>query len=90
MLKKNTGEEVQAVFVGSAKSKWANLEKILALANQLGVKRQILYLGYVEQEDMYSLYKLATALVMPTFPGPTNIPVLEAFAWLALRQIDHQ
>jgi len=80
LIKKKKGEEVPAVFVGSAESKWANLEEILGLAKDLGVENQILYLGYVDQEDMFPLYKLATVLVMPTFPGPTNIPVLEAFA----------
>jgi glycosyltransferase involved in cell wall biosynthesis len=35
----------------------------------------------VPDEDMSSLYGGAVALVMPTFFGPTNIPVLEAWAF---------
>ena len=80
LIKQNTAAQIPAVFVGSAQSLWSNLEQVMDLADQLGVKRQIMHLGYVENEEMHPLYSLATALVMPTFPGPTNIPVLEAFA----------
>jgi glycosyltransferase involved in cell wall biosynthesis len=37
-------------------------------------------LGYVADDDMPGLYASAVALAMPTFFGPTNIPVLEAWA----------
>ena len=37
--------------------------------------------GYVPDEDMSGLYAGAVALTMPTFFGPTNIPVLEAWAY---------
>jgi len=49
------------------------------LAEQLGVRDLVHYLGYVPDEDMPVLYSMATALTMPTFFGPTNIPVLEAW-----------
>ncbi len=47
----------------------------------LGVENQIHYLGYVPDEDMSGIYARAAALVMPTFFGPTNIPILEAWAF---------
>lgn len=37
-------------------------------------------LGYVSNEQMTYLYKHATAMFMPSFFGPTNIPPLEAMA----------
>lgn len=37
-------------------------------------------LGYIPSEDMAPLYAASTMLVMPTFFGPTNIPIMEAFA----------
>ena len=37
-------------------------------------------LGELPGEDVAPLYAGAVALVMPTFFGPTNIPVLEAWA----------
>jgi glycosyltransferase involved in cell wall biosynthesis len=49
-------------------------------ARRLGVYQQVRYLGFIPDEDMSALYCDAAGLVMPTFFGPTNIPVLEAFA----------
>ncbi len=56
-------------------------QNVLRLARQLGVQDLVHYLGYVPDADMPVLYLLATALVMPTFFGPTNIPVLEAWTF---------
>ena len=50
-------------------------------AVKLGVKKNIIHLGYVEDNDMSVLYHEAEALVMPTFFGPTNIPILEAWTF---------
>lgn len=36
-------------------------------------------LGYVPQADIAPIYSAATVLAMPTFFGPTNIPIVEAF-----------
>lgn len=55
-------------------------QNALSLADQLGVTDLIHYLGYVDDEEMAPLYSQAAALAMPTFFGPTNIPVLEAWA----------
>ena len=54
-------------------------EDVLLAASRLGVSDQVHYLGYVPDEDMAALYAESTALVMPTFFGPTNIPVIEAW-----------
>jgi glycosyltransferase involved in cell wall biosynthesis len=54
--------------------------EVMSLSAQLGLKRDIRHLGYVPDEDMSALYAEAVALIMPTFFGPTNIPVLEAWA----------
>src|SRR5262245_45175572 len=51
------------------------------LAARLGLQDNLQYLGYVADEDMSGLYAEAAALVMPTFFGPTNIPILEAWAF---------
>ncbi|RLJ07200.1 MAG: hypothetical protein DRP16_03925 [Candidatus Aenigmatarchaeota archaeon] len=53
---------------------------MINLAKALKVEGQIIDLEYVESKRMRSLYEMATALVMPTFLGPTNLPILEAFA----------
>jgi glycosyltransferase involved in cell wall biosynthesis len=56
-------------------------KKAMILAEQLGVKDLVRYLGYIPDEDMPFLYAMAKALTMPTFFGPTNIPFLEAWAF---------
>ena len=70
---------IHAVFVGSKMDKWGGFKKAMDLARDLNVINQVHYLGYVENEEMSALYKLAIGLVMPTFFGPSNIPYLEAF-----------
>ena len=75
LLKDNIN--LKAVFSGSNQG---NLNYVLEYAKNIGVRNHIKYLGYVPGEDIYSLYKQALALVMPTYFGPTNIPPLEAFA----------
>ena len=75
LLKDNIN--LKAVFSGSNQG---NLNYVLEYAKNIGVRNHIEYLGYVPGEDIYSLYKQALALVMPTYFGPTNIPPLEAFS----------
>lgn len=67
---------IDAVFSGSDKG---NLDYVLEYAKKKGVSHLVKYIGFVPDEDIYSLYKNALALVMPTYFGPTNIPPLEAF-----------
>lgn len=67
---------ITAVFSGSDKG---NLAYVLDYANKKGVSHLVKYIGFVPDEEIYSLYKNALALVMPTYFGPTNIPPLEAF-----------
>jgi glycosyltransferase involved in cell wall biosynthesis len=76
-LLKNKGIYLTAVFSGSDKG---NLNHVLEYAKEKRVIDLIKYIGFVPDEDIYSLYKNALALVMPTYFGPTNIPPLEAFA----------
>ncbi len=76
-LLKNKGIYLTAVFSGSDKG---NLNHVLEYAKKKGVIDLIKYIGFAPDEDIYSLYKNALALVMPTYFGPTNIPPLEAFA----------
>lgn len=58
----------------------ATFQDVMALAVKLDVADQVRYLGFVPDHDMASLYGGARALLMPTFFGPTNIPILEAWS----------
>lgn len=75
-IKQERGTEIPIVFVGSRKNAYKQTMKRIS---ELGLSRQVFYLGYVPEEDMVGLYRTAHALVMPTFFGPSNIPQLEAF-----------
>jgi glycosyltransferase involved in cell wall biosynthesis len=58
----------------------ATFDEAMAAAARLGVADQIHYLGFVPDSDMAPLYAATQALLMPTFFGPTNIPILEAWS----------
>jgi glycosyltransferase involved in cell wall biosynthesis len=52
---------------------------VMAAIDDFGLKRQILCLGYVTQQDLQAIYQLAIALVMPSLFESVSIPVYEAF-----------
>lgn len=68
---------VKLVFSGSDKG---NLEYIKQVIGELNLDTEVIITGFVDTETLYTFYKNAIALVMPTFLGPTNIPLLEAQA----------
>lgn len=76
LLKEKHHIELHAVFSGSDKG---NLNHVLAVAESLGIKHLVKYVGFVSNEEIPYLYKQSLALVMPTYFGPTNLPPLEAF-----------
>lgn len=79
LLKEKYNVEISAVFIGSPKRDSKGiLTKITKLIEELKVHEQILYLGYLSEQEVIALYKKATALVFPSLIGPTNIPPLEA------------
>ncbi len=77
LLKTSRDLQVHLVLTGSKRHKY---RRLVQLSTELSLTDQIHFLGYVPDEDLYPLYRLALALVMPTFFGPTNIPILEAWA----------
>jgi glycosyltransferase involved in cell wall biosynthesis/Flp pilus assembly protein TadD len=86
MLKVRKKTDIPLVLVGShvgikPEGREIVFQNTLSLAGQLGVTDLIHYPGYVPDEDMPPLYSMATLLVMPTFFGPTNIPIIEAWAF---------
>jgi glycosyltransferase involved in cell wall biosynthesis len=55
-------------------------EKIDATIVASGLGAQVSIIGFVESSELGALYRGASALVMPSYFGPTNIPPLEAWA----------
>jgi glycosyltransferase involved in cell wall biosynthesis len=80
-IRHERGVEIPLVLCGSHSGalRERTYREVMRLAQTLGVSRQVHDLGYVPDRDMSGLYAAAEALVMPTFFGPTNIPVLEAW-----------
>lgn len=76
ILKSEFLAEVDLVFAGGHSLEFSNLQ---SMAASLEIGGQVHFLGYVPDEDIYPLYRLALALVMPTYFGPTNIPIIEAW-----------
>jgi glycosyltransferase involved in cell wall biosynthesis len=74
-ISKQSGFIFNCVFVGGVKN---NFNNILNLVKNLDLEDQFYFLGYVEEQDMYSLYKNALATTYVSILGPTNIPPLEA------------
>jgi glycosyltransferase involved in cell wall biosynthesis len=70
---------IPAVFVGSRENTYSSYPELQELIKASGLEDSVHYLGYVDNDEMGCLYKLAEMLVMPTYFGPTNIPYLEAF-----------
>ena len=64
------------VLVGS---NTGNLEYIKQLAEDLGIEKQIHYLGYVARDELLAFYCGAFSLVYISLFGPENLPPLEAF-----------
>lgn len=55
-----------------------NLRHIAQLVKDLYLSDYVIFTGFVDIKEIHAFYLNATALVMPTLLGPTNMPLLEA------------
>jgi glycosyltransferase involved in cell wall biosynthesis len=76
LIRKRYKEEIPLILVGSQKG---NFKNTMRRITDLNLDNQISWLGYVPKKDMLYLYKLATALVMPTLFESVSMPIWEAF-----------
>lgn len=67
--------DINLVLVGSNKN---GSRHIMQFIQDSHLQNHVTTLGFVKNEEVVYLYKKATALIMPTYFGPTNIPTLEA------------
>jgi glycosyltransferase involved in cell wall biosynthesis len=68
---------IHAVFCGKDAG---NKDFVRRRVDDLGLKGQVHFLGFVGESEIPHLYSNALSLVMPSYFGPTNIPPFEAFA----------
>jgi len=80
LLREKRGVEIPVVFVGPKQQRWGEFKRVMCLVKTQRMENQVRYLGYVPAKDIPSLYFMATALIIPTFFGPTNLPVYEAWS----------
>lgn len=67
--------EYKLVFTGSDKGNKKYIEEFTVKS---GLSSNVVFTGFINNETLYTLYKNATAMVMPSFLGPTNMPLIEA------------
>ena len=71
--------EPTIVFVGSVKEEnRAYFDSLLKLIDLFALSTRVKILGYVSQGHIPAFYKGALLTVMPTFAGPTNLPIIES------------
>ncbi len=63
------------VLTGSDKG---NKDYIRKVCRDLDIEKNVLFPGFVDNETMVGIYSHASAMIMPSLLGPTNMPLLEA------------
>jgi glycosyltransferase involved in cell wall biosynthesis len=76
-LRDREGKKPTLVLVGSDKSNESHVRRVVEAC---GLREQVIFLGFVEPQDLIGLYRGALMLVYPSMGGPENLPPLEAFA----------
>lgn len=69
-------ELCKLVLTGSDKG---NYSHIVNVSKELGIFDRIVFTGFVNNLEIYTFYKNSISIVMPTFLGPTNMPLIEAY-----------
>ena len=75
-LEQQYGLRIGAIFSGGDQG---NLAYVKSYVRKLDLEDRVLFVGFVENEEIPELYRQSVALVMPSYFGPTNLPPLEAF-----------
>jgi glycosyltransferase involved in cell wall biosynthesis len=68
--------DLKLVLTGKKRDEY---QTVMAAVDRLGLGDRVIHLGYVAQDDLQTIYRLATALVMPSLFESVSIPIYEAF-----------
>ena len=75
ILKEKEKILVSVYLSGSEKG---NKEYIIEMAKELGIEDQVLFTGFLSDEEMKYMYTHATAMIYSSLLGPNNMPPIEA------------
>jgi glycosyltransferase involved in cell wall biosynthesis len=67
--------DIKLILTGSEKRNGSYIEEVIS-SNEL--TKYIINLGFIDITELKWLYQNSSGLVMPTFLGPTNMPLIEA------------
>ena len=74
--------KVKLVMVGKALTddSLAQVKEINQIIKKLGLQKQVIKTGYVSENDLISIYNLASLTILPSFYEGFGLPVLESMA----------
>lgn len=75
----NNNFPVDLVLTGSKKADFSTFDMVQNYIKTSNLNNVVKYFGYVSYDELSYLYQHALCMTMPTFLGPTNIPVYEAW-----------
>jgi glycosyltransferase involved in cell wall biosynthesis len=70
-------QKLKLVLSGSDKGNKKYIQSVIKANN---LEKYVVVLDFIPNEEVYTMYRKSIALVMPSFLGPTNMPLLEARA----------
>ena len=68
--------DLHLVLTGKKRDQYEAVKKAV---DQAGLSGRVCHLGYVKQDDLRAIYRLAKALIMPSLFESVSIPIYEAF-----------
>ncbi len=68
--------DLMLVLTGKKRDEY---DVVMRAIEKAGLSERVCHLGYVEQDDLQAIYRLAAALVMPSLFESVSIPIYEAF-----------
>ncbi|MEA3369386.1 MAG: glycosyltransferase family 1 protein [Candidatus Ratteibacteria bacterium] len=76
-LKQEGDPELKLVIVGEEDTRYPEAPR---LVKDLGLEKEVILTGYLEEEELVYWYNRAAAFILPTFYEGFGLPIVEAFA----------
>ena len=76
ILKNKSNKDYFFVFCGSDKGNYAYIKKLITDKN---LQDFFKILSFIDDHSLISMYLNCDAIIMPTYCGPTNLPIYESF-----------